>query len=540
MPIRVLVVDDNPDTLRTYVRALQRRIRTKEGDHNLTRGMVPKAVLEVEGADTVSFALEKLRAHLFEILVVDLKIPSSSGEEMGGLEIISESMKLDPLRPIIAITGYGSIELARKTLTQGVFDFIEKSSTAVEDLINAVQRSIDYCDEKILRSGNPFTPMTGVEPTVFGGRTKELEFFEQRLNRALHSRFCEHFLILGNWGIGKSTLIKEFKKLSQSRGHLASIVLLEPLQTGTSLFEAARSVVEGILRGLPYPVGRFKKVANFFDSLGLTILGTGFQFTRDTSKKELSSQAFLHDTLLSLWQDIEDKTGALVILLDDIDNFMAVSEFIMALKQTLSMDSLIKTKILVGIASTPKSWIELTSTNKHHPLSRYFMSRVELAPLSESELQETILKSMAGTGVSFSMEVINRVFEYTKGHPLEMQILCYHLFSNQLSRRVEVDVWDKALQATINDMGIALFNRWFSQASGEEAKVLRAVANMEIPISPKGIHKMTEAGEVKVSSRNITQYLQRLVEKGLISRSGRGLYTIPDQMFRAYIRTRPD
>ena len=51
--------------------------------------------------------------------------------------------------------------------------------------------------------------MTGVEPTVFGGRTQELEFLEQRLDRALYTEFCGYFLVLGDWGIGKSTLLKD-------------------------------------------------------------------------------------------------------------------------------------------------------------------------------------------------------------------------------------------------------------------------------------------------------------------------------------------
>ena len=539
MPIRILVVDDNRDTLRTYLKALQIKIKPKEWDSGLP-GRIMKPSIGVEEADTVFIAIQKLKSQPFEILVVDLKIPGSSGEEMGGLEVISESIRLDPLRPVIVITGYGNVELARRTLKQGVFDFIEKSATAVDDLINAVQRAIDYLDEKIKRSGNPFTPMTGVEPTVFGGRTQELEFFEQRLNRALHSRFCEHFLALGNWGIGKSTLLKEYKKICQSRGHLASIVPLEALQPGTKLTEAAHSMVEGVFRDLPYPIDRFKKVASFFESIGISVLGTGLQLKRDTSKKELSPQAFLHDTLINLWKDLEDKTGVFVILLDDLDNFIAVPEIIMTLKQTLSMDSIIKTKILVGIASTPTNWQELTSIKKHHPLSRYFLSRVELGPLTENELKETIFKSLAGTGVSFGTDVIDRVFEYTEGHPFEMQVLCNHLFNSQLSRRVEIDIWDKALQATLNDMGIAIFDHWFGQASGEEAKVLRIITGVEAPISAKEINRISETHTVKVSPGNITKYLQRLVEKKLINKNSRGLYSVPDRMFRVYIRTHSD
>lgn len=539
MSLRILLVDDNPDILRTYTKALLREITPRRWNRDVFEGRVPPRI-DVVKADTSSLALRKLREESFDILVVDLKIPGPSGEEMGGLQLISESMSLDALRPVIAVTGYGSIELARRTLTQGVFDFIEKSETAVEDLIKAVQRAIDNYDEKMLRSGNPFTPMTGVEPAVFGGRTNELEFFEQKLNRTLNTRFSEHFLVLGDWGIGKSTLLKEYKKICQSRGHIASVVPLEPLQSGTTLIEAARSIIEGVLRDLPYPIDQFKKVATFFDSLGISVLGTGLQLKRDTTKKEVSTQAFLHDTLTKLWQDLEGKTGVLIILLDDLDNFMAASEIVMTLRQTLSMESIKKTKILVGIAATPNTWLELTAVNQHHPLSRYFMSRVQLGPLSKGELQETLVESLSGTGVSFSPEIMESVFEYTEGHPYEMQVLCYHLFSNQLSRKVDLSVWEKALQAALNDLGIAVFDRWFNQASSEEAKVLFTIAKTDAPLSAKEIQNSAAAGRVKVSAGNISKYLQRLVEKKLINKTGRGLYTVADRMFRAYIRTQAE
>jgi CheY-like chemotaxis protein len=535
MSVRILLVDDNPDFLRIYTKALLREIIPRRWNKGLFEtGTTPQ--IDVISADTSALALKKLIEESFDIFVVDLKIPGPNGEEMGGLQLISESMNIDALRPIIVVTGYGSIELVRRTLTQGVFDFIEKSATAVEDLIKAVQKAIDHQDEKMLRSGNPFTPMTGVEPTIFGGRTTELEFFEQKLNRTLNTKFSEHFLVLGNWGIGKSTLLKEYKKICQSRGNIASIIPLEPLQAGATLIEAARSIIEGILRDLPYPIDQFKKVGTFFDSLGISVLGTGLQLKRDTTKKEISTQAFLHDTLIKLWQDLEGKTGILVILLDDLDNFMAASEIVMTFRQTLSMESIKKTKILVGIASTPNTWLELTAVNQHHPLSRYFMSRVELGPLSREDVRETIVKSLSGTGVSFNPEIMDLIFDYTEGHPYEMQVLCYHLFNNQLSRRVDLAVWEKALQGALNDLGIAVFDRWFSQASSEEVKVLQLIAKADSPLSVKEMQKEAESARIKISAGNISKYLQRLSEKKLIDKSGRGQYTIKDRMFCAYIQ----
>lgn len=179
MLLRILIVDDNRDTLKRYVKSLKRGIRLESLNFSTPQDLDSKSPIEIEECDSVIPALKKLRTQPFEILIVDLKIPGSSGEEMGGLELIDESVDLDPLRPIIVITAYGNVELARRTLTKGVFDFIEKSPTAVEDkLVSAVQRAIDTRNEKIRRVGNPFTPMTGLEPTVFGGRTQELEFLK--------------------------------------------------------------------------------------------------------------------------------------------------------------------------------------------------------------------------------------------------------------------------------------------------------------------------------------------------------------------------
>lgn len=117
-----------------------------------------------------------------------------------------------------------------------------------------------------------------------------------------------------------------------------------------------------------------------------------------------------------------------------------------------------------------------------------------------------------------------------------MQLLCYHLFNNKLLSRVEIDVWDKTLLSTLNDMGHAIFDTWFGQASSEESKILRIIAMAKNPISLKIVQEMARDNKVKISQPNIAKYLQRLVEKQLISKTGRGLYIIPDRMFRTYIK----
>jgi Cdc6-like AAA superfamily ATPase len=66
-------------------------------------------------------------------------------------------------------------------------------------------------------ASNPFTPKSGWEPGVFIGREKEIEFFRKKLVEAKKGR-CDHFLVLGEWGIGKTSLLKECEILPAVNG----------------------------------------------------------------------------------------------------------------------------------------------------------------------------------------------------------------------------------------------------------------------------------------------------------------------------------
>ena len=364
-----------------------------------------------------------------------------------------------------------------------------------------------------------------------------MRFLENKLKEAEES-ICDHFLVLGDWGIGKTMLLREFKMLAQKRGYIASIVSLDEFGKESTVLDGVECIIQGIFRDLPFTSSKLETLTKQLTGLGITIVGTGFQYSRELSKLKLQPQALLYDTLLSLWEDIKRNKGRLmVIMLDDAHYFEPISGILTTIKQVLSNETIVKkTKILFVITCLPEKWNEVISRKRHHPVGRYFLSKIDLPPLSKEELVYTVEKTLEDTGVTFSREVVEKVYLYTQGHPFEMQVLCRNLYENQIAGRVDLAFWEKALQNTLVDLGTAIFDHWFNEASKGEAKVLKVFAFQETPLTKKEVTQLLSERGSRISSGNIGKYLQRLVGKKLLSKVERGKYEISDRMFRAYIR----
>ncbi len=108
MPVRVLLVDDEPD-LELLVRQKFRR-QIREGDLAFT--------FAGDGVE----ALEKLDADpALEIVLTDLNMP-----RMDGLSLLDRVGALDRLLKVVVVSAYGDMDNIRAAMNRGAFDFINK------------------------------------------------------------------------------------------------------------------------------------------------------------------------------------------------------------------------------------------------------------------------------------------------------------------------------------------------------------------------------------------------------------------------------
>ena len=120
---RVLVVDDEQDFLETLVNRLNRR------------DMVATGVLSGEKA------LEEVKKRLFDVILLDIKMPRG----MDGIEALREIKKTQPLAEVILLTGHASVETSIEGMKLGAFDYLLKP-IKLEDLMIKLAEAFEKKD----------------------------------------------------------------------------------------------------------------------------------------------------------------------------------------------------------------------------------------------------------------------------------------------------------------------------------------------------------------------------------------------------------
>lgn len=376
--------------------------------------------------------------------------------------------------------------------------------------------------------GNPFIARSGLDPKVFVGRDDDLRFFEGRLANAIENR-CEHYVITGTWGIGKTVLLRQMKILAQGEGAWALYFAAREFRDHEGQTDFARHLLQMMASELPIQP---RKRSSKLKSLGAGALGFSFSFAWSSPDQERKDpQLFLRDGLLEMHEHaVKNGARALIVMIDDVQNFSTDGQYLTLLRNVLSDERIIgKTNMLVVLASTDQGWKPFLK--RDHPVGRLFLPRRSLGVFRKEEMIRLIEESLAPSGVRFEDAVKDRVFDVTGGHVFEVQALCGALFDQQIKGVVSRANWETALQHTLLALADAQFAGMIERASQQEMDVLKLLASTETPLTPKSVADTCPA------VRNPAQVLKRLVEKGLADHRSGGQYYLADRLFCHYLGT---
>ncbi|MBI3066354.1 MAG: response regulator [Deltaproteobacteria bacterium] len=189
--MRVLLVEDNDD------------------DALLIREMLSETALEIERADTLATALERLSQGRFDAVLLDLSLPDSFG-----LDTINRVLSQLPGVPIVVLTGFNDEEAAVQAVERGTQDYLIKGQVDGHLLARSLRYAIQrHKAEEILKQRNrELLVLRKISETILGCLDLKM-VLEQILEQAMLSGSFD----LGNIRLLDST--REALEVAVARGY---------------------------------------------------------------------------------------------------------------------------------------------------------------------------------------------------------------------------------------------------------------------------------------------------------------------------------
>jgi len=165
--------------------------------------MVSEFGFEIEEAESVKEAKEKLSEKDFELLLLDLRLPDGHGMDI--LKFLREKNKKTE---VIIITAFGSAETAREALKLGAFDYVTKPFDVSELrlILRNVKKKIEL-EKKVEEYEKTYKNFIGESPQI-----RRIKEFIKKI-----APFDINVLILGESGTGKEVVAHAIHQLSNRK-----------------------------------------------------------------------------------------------------------------------------------------------------------------------------------------------------------------------------------------------------------------------------------------------------------------------------------
>ena len=191
---------------------------------------------KVSMAETGQSGLARLGEEPFDLLLLDVSLP-----DRNGIEMLKEIRRQDPHLPILLITAYGSIEMARAAFKSGAMDYITKPWSN-DELLSQVAQAVEShrLREENLQLKRALKQRFNF-PNIIGKSDKMLTLFDL-VAQVGPSRST--VLISGESGTGKELIAKAIHSASP-RADRAFV----PVNTGSIPVDLLESQLFGHVKG---------------------------------------------------------------------------------------------------------------------------------------------------------------------------------------------------------------------------------------------------------------------------------------------------
>jgi DNA-binding NtrC family response regulator len=262
--MHVLVVDDDA------------AIRTAVSDIARNLGYAVSSVGDANGARTA------LRAHLADIVLLDLKLPGG-----GGLPLVEEIRTLYPETLVVVMTAYATVSSAVEAMRTGASEYLTKPFT-LDELSDVLEHASErrQFDTESRRLREKLRTSDGFGTLV--GRSPEMERVYRILSKVAHT--THPVLILGESGTGKEIVARTIHYNGPNATHPFIPVdcgSLVPTLIESELFGYVKGAFTGANRSKEGLLATAEGGTVFLDEIGELPLDLQAKLLRALQEKEI-------------------------------------------------------------------------------------------------------------------------------------------------------------------------------------------------------------------------------------------------------------
>src|SRR6266404_4197825 len=336
--------------------------------------------------------------------------------------------------------------------------------------------NFDFCDFR--RSDVLPEPNFPARPDEFVGRRQHIEAFQYALQQGLAAGRISSFAILGDWGIGKSSLLL---KLAAMCSEPAFAILPVPFSASSDIHDymrLAESLLDKFgdaLLALPNLQARLRAELRNWKLKRLNFGAIGLE--RQSSRLFLSTgSSLLRYTLKEAWDHFlrPAQLNGAIFFVDDLQNITSIGKSELALTIRDQFQSLGVESMNYSICFSAKSDYFAETKTLADPAVRFY-TKFYLDPFT---LDETLdyARSVFDLSLDTSATVAAWLHEKTLGHPYFLAFVCKYLTTT--AGQIQPDKLEPIWPVIFDQLGREKFRSDVSQLSAREFEFVRRFANL--------------------------------------------------------------
>jgi hypothetical protein len=369
-------------------------------------------------------------------------------------------------------------------------------------------------------------PNSPVQPDEFIGRRPEIRAFRLALQQGLLTGRTSSFAVLGDWGMGKSSLLSKFAAVSAEPTFGMLPVFLSPSKDIPDYLRLAECLLNKFAEALADVPTLPARLRSGLQNWKLERAAWG-GVARDREARPFflsSGSALLRHTLTEAWRRFVQpaRLKGAMFLLDDLHNITSLSKADLALIlrdqfQSFGIEGL-NYSVCFSARTDYFSWVRSLA----EPTFRFY-ERLYLAPFMLEETTEYV-QAVFSSQPSKKLELAKWLYENTLGHPYFLAFISRQLPAQGRGSPPESPA--RHWPAIFRQLEREKFSSDLAQLSEKEIELLLAVGKSDdLEFSPAQFVKQSRY-----------EYFSELMEKGLLILTQRGGYKLYHPLFKLFLQ----